>query len=393
MLSMDKIGEYVQKEVGESPQNISPCSWQTPEGGVIQGFIALTSTALCFVYESMAGNVEVETLMRANLSVAGAEMGVLGKTFVFVSENEYYKFGGMMINFERIIETEFTKAEPPPQQRDPQARGPRAPTLPQTPQQQFPAGAPQFPTDMRNFKPPETMTPYKPGSSSRRGPLMAAIIAIVLVSVLGFLAYSFFTGFVEGIKNKSGQTQQPGTAVSESVTTPSSSDIIMNDADGNTIIRITKKETGKYDIIAAGMAYKAKVEADRVKIKTATDKELVKVKVKDYGFKAVNPDETTIIKGKYSGAGYKVKTDTADLGKVDPQGEGYRVTDDAGKLICTIIAEGGAVKVKDRSGNLLYTIQGAFPKAVAFLPFLKDRIDAQTGVLIYFNEIREARPK
>ena len=393
MLSMDKVGEYVQKEVGETPQNISPCSWQTPEGGVIQGFIAITSTALCFVYESMAGNVEVETLMRANLSVAGTEMGVLGKTFVFVSENEYYKFGGMMINFERIIETEFAKAQPLPQQGAPHARGPRTPASPQAPQPQLPDGAPQFPADMRNFKPPETMTPYQPGSSGSRGPLVAAIIAIVLLSVLGFLAYSFFTGFVEGIKKKSGQNQQPGTAVSESVATPSSSDIVMNDADGNTIIRITKKESGKYDIIAAGVAYKAKVEADRVKVRTATDKDLVKVKVKDYGFKIDNPDDTTIIKGKYSGAGYKVKTETTDLGKVDPQGEGYRVTDSTGKLICTIIAEGGAVKVKDPSGNLLYSIQGAFPKAVAFLPFLKDRIDAQTGVLIYFNEIREAKPK
>ncbi|GEM_PF-2704348 len=371
MLSKEIAVEQIMNATNEEPEVISPGSLQTPEGKVVQGFAALTSGLLCFVFEDPSGKSDVLVLRRSDVKFIKSGIGVLGKTYDFMASGGKYQFGGLLSEFEQAIGSAFRKEA--------------APSQPSGNLFQQSGGSP----DMSGFKPPEGMQ-YTPGSSSSRGPVIAAVIAIVLVAVLGAVGYLFYSS-IKSKKEKDAAFETVKTRkIAETQTAETSAisagEIISKDGSGNVLFKISKRDQGKYKVKTGGDKWKIKVESDRVKVKSGSGETLVKIKKKDYGFKITGSDDETIFKGKYRDAGFKVKTDDIELGKVKSSGSGYRVTNASGSLIGAVTTDGATIKVKDGSGNVICKIRGGSPKAAAFIPFLENRLDAQVGLLVYFIE-------
>lgn len=226
---------------------------------------------------------------------------------------------------------------------------------------------------------------YGGGSDKSRGPIVAAVI-VAMIALLAGVGYMYFAD--TGKKNKSDSkknSEKKKVEKSEAGESDASgkriADIVIKDSTGKIIA--APKEAGSEKYIVEGVELKIKIEEDRVKIKDAAGNVLIKVKQKDDGIKITGANDETILKGKFRGAGFKVKTDEAELGKIEEEGTGFRITNESGAVIGTVSSQGEALEVS--CGGKTFTIEGAKPKAAGFIPFLDKRLDAQLGVLIYFN--------
>jgi len=384
MLSRESAIEHITRSTSEEAKTISPGSMQSPTGSVTQGFAAITEGHLCFVYEDTTGEVQVLFHELGKIKLIKSDYGVLGKTHFIDTMGEVMQLGGLNTEMEKAIETTLAASQP--------ARQPEA----SVPAPQSGGGFGQSTQGAGGFGSPPAMQSNR-GSGGGSGPVIAGVIVIALVIALGVVGYIFYTSWSE---KKNALDATP--AVTEPVETVSESsretaameadspklrgeEIKIEDAGGSTLLKARKKSSGKYSVKGA-IELKVKVDTDRIKVRDLSGATLAKVKRKDYGFKITGSSDETILKGKYRGSGFKVKTDDVDLGKVLADGSGYRIENAAGSLIGTVQVKGKVVEVRDSSGSILRKITGASPKAAAFTVFLDNRLDAQIGVLLYFNE-------
>ena len=167
--------------------------------------------------------------------------------------------------------------------------------------------------------------------------------------------------------------------------TPTAAPMVIKDAQGQVILRITPREAGAYRLEDAKgeKIGKITVEPDRVKVKDASDAPRAKVKKKDNGFKLYAADEQVVFKGKLSGES-KLKLKREDETEIGAfEGAAGHV---GGVQVAARPVTGG-VEVSV-GGQVKYTIEGAIgaePAALLAAPDLD--LYQQAALLIFVKEV------
>lgn len=122
---------------------------------------------------------------------------------------------------------------------------------------------------------------------------------------------------------------------------------------------------------------RVKIESDRIKLDGPT---ATKVKLKDYGFKLYDANETELLKGKRRGAGWKIqRADGSELGKLDENGGTL------GSSNVAVSREGERWKVT-RDGQVVGSASASLPPAAAALLGVTEVSSEQRLALVIFHK-------
>jgi|GEM_PF-6164903 len=412
MVNRGKYEEYITGKLGpaEKPLALSSATLDMTGQIPVQGYVALTTGYLIFLQESGLGEIQIQAFARNQMAYRGTTYGLIGKTYLFEVGGSEVKIGGVELPFEQIIEKNFTfTTAPAPQIQSPTlpmpppatSLPPPSPTLPPPlPPQVVPPPLPRRPAASSS---PAPFTPmparddlqYVP-TRGGRGPALAAVIMMVIVFMLGIVAYTFFSIMnrkvietapkpATPLPPSEEQSSAPPTSASEGA--PRAALIVMVSPSGKEIINIHKKEAGNYKVLVDGATYKGKIEEEKLKIKNASGATMFKVKAKEGGgFKITDDSDHLIAKVKPEGAGFKVSDDSATLAKIKAKGDGFAVTDGSGAAIGSVVPDGNNWKALDASGEILFTVRGSQGKTVTLALALKTNPVVQAAVLLYLNE-------